>query len=59
MILWFLPIGLLGKKLLTPIDETSESSNESNQILYLSQRVGKEEILGYAKETNEVISKHD
>lgn len=50
-----LPIGLLGKKLLTPIDETSDSSNESNQILYLSQRVGKEEILGYAKETNEGI----
>lgn len=49
-----LPIGLLGKKVLTPIDELAESSRIDGDIIYtMTQKVGSEVITGYAKETNE------
>ncbi|WP_251421369.1 GIY-YIG nuclease family protein [Veillonella agrestimuris] len=48
-----LPIGLLGKKFLTPIDETTEDLSKVDRRLYLSQRVGVEDIKGFARETNE------
>ena len=49
-----LPIGLLGKKVLTPIDELAESSRSDGDVIYtMTQKVGSEVITGYAKETNE------
>ena len=49
-----LPIGLLGKKVLTPIDELADSGRSEGEIIYtMTQKVGNEVITGYAKETNE------
>lgn len=49
-----LPIGLLGKKVLTPIDELADSGRSEDEIIYtMTQNVGSEVVTGYAKETNE------
>ena len=49
-----LPIGLLGKKVLTPIDELADSGRSEDEIIYtMTQKVGSEVVTGYAKETNE------
>lgn len=49
-----LPIGLLGKKVLTPIDELADSGRSEGEIIYtMAQKVGSEVVTGYAKETNE------
>ena len=49
-----IPIGLLGKKLFTPVNHvTSDISTNSDNLLYLRQCVNNEDVWGTAKETNE------
>ena len=49
-----MPIGLLGKKLFTPVNNvTSDISTTSDNLLYLRQCVNNEDVWGTAKETNE------
>lgn len=49
-----IPIGLLGKKLFTPVNNVNlDISKTSDNILYLHQCVNNEDVWGTAKETNE------